>query len=72
MISSNQPAKVETKKLYEPYPKKPTEKEILTAKLNSITFEDINKIDYKKLNFGNKDDDGFDPKKFLDLDSDDE
>lgn len=53
---------MEPKRLHEPYAKKPTEKEILTAKLNSITFEDINKIDYRKLNVGDKESDRFDPK----------
>jgi len=43
-------------------PKKPTKQEILTAKLNSITFEDINRIDYKKLNLGGNESDRFDPR----------
>jgi|LauGreDrversion4_2_1035121.scaffolds.fasta_scaffold238856_1 hypothetical protein len=53
-------------------PKKPTQQEILTAKLNSITFEDINRMDYSKLVQGANESDRFDPKKLLDLDSDED
>lgn len=31
-------------------PKKATREEILTAKLNAITFEDINRLSYSLLN----------------------
>ncbi len=39
----------ETQKILAAMPKKPTQQEILTAKLNAITFEDINRMDYTKL-----------------------
>ncbi len=62
----------ETQKILAAMPKKLTQHEILTAKLNAITFEDINRMDYNKLVQGANDSDRFDPKKLLDLDSDEE
>ena len=53
-------------------PKKVTREEVLTAQLNAITFEDINRMDYSKLNLAGDKKDYFDPKQLIDLDSDDE
>jgi hypothetical protein len=53
-------------------PHKATREEVLTAQLNAITFEDINRMDYSKLNQAGDKKDYFDPKQLIDLDSDDE
>lgn len=53
-------------------PKKLSKNEIITAQLNAITFEDIQKMHYSLLNTGSQKKDQFDPRQIIDIDSDDE
>lgn len=55
-----------------PQLKQPSPVQILSEKLNALTFEDINKMHYTKLNRADNKADHFDPKQLIDMDSDDD